>query len=350
MISIEVKASRSYQVHIGNGLLLQLGQRTKELTKAQKTVLVSDTNVYPLYGKTAENSLKAAGFQVLSFVFSAGEESKNADTYLQLLNFLAENQVTRADCLVALGGGVVGDLTGFTAATYLRGVAYIQVPTTVLAAVDSSVGGKTAIDLPVGKNLVGAFYQPKMVLCDPDTLNTLPTDVFRDGCAEVIKYGVLYDPALLDHLLERGIDFLREQVIARCVELKRDVVMEDEFDTGARMKLNLGHTIGHGVEAKSNYTISHGKAVAIGLCVVARAAAAYGYCTEAVRDKIISAVKKFALPSETVFDAHSLFSGALSDKKRSGSHVDLIIPFDIGDCRVMPLELTQIQSFIQAGL
>ena len=350
MISIEVKASRSYQVHIGNGLLLQLGQRTKELTKAQKTVLVSDTNVYPLYGKIAENSLEAAGFQVLSFVFSAGEESKNADTYLQLLNFLAENQVTRADCLVALGGGVVGDLTGFTAATYLRGVAYIQVPTTVLAAVDSSVGGKTAIDLPVGKNLVGAFYQPKMVLCDPDTLNTLPTDVFRDGCAEVIKYGVLYDRALLDHLLEHGIDFLREQVIARCVELKRDVVMEDEFDTGARMKLNLGHTIGHGVEAKSNYTVSHGKAVAIGLCVVARAAAAYGYCTEAVRDKIISAVKKFSLPTKTVFDAHSLFFGALSDKKRSGSHVDLIIPFDIGDCRVMPLELTQIQSFIQAGL
>ena len=350
MISIEVKASRSYQVHIGNGLLLQLGPRTKELTNAQKVILVSDSNVYPLYGKTAENSLEAAGFQVLSFVFSAGEESKNADTYLQLLNFLAENQVTRADCLVALGGGVVGDLTGFTAATYLRGVAYIQVPTTVLAAVDSSVGGKTAIDLPVGKNLVGAFYQPKMVLCDPDTLNTLPTDVFRDGCAEVIKYGVLYDPALLDHLLEHGIDFLREQVIARCVELKRDVVMEDEFDTGARMKLNLGHTIGHGVEAKSNYTVSHGKAVAIGLCVVARAAAAYGYCTEAVRDKIISAVKKFALPTVTVFDAHSLFSSALSDKKRSGSHVDLIIPFDIGDCRVMPLELTQIQSFIQAGL
>ena len=189
-----------------------------------------------------------------------------------------------------------------------------------------------------------------MVLCDPDTLNTLPTDVFRDGCAEVIKYGVLYDPALLDHLLEHGIDFLREQVIARCVELKRDVVMEDEFDTGARMKLNLGHTIGHGVETKSNYTVSHGKAVAIGLCVVARAAAAYGYCTEAVRDKIISAVKKFSLPTKTVFDAHSLFSGALSDKKRSGSHVDLIIPFDIGDCRVMPLELTQIQSFIQAGL
>lgn len=350
MISIEVKASRSYQVHIGSGLLLQLGQRIKELSKAQKVALVSDSNVYPRYGEAAESSLKAAGFQVLSFVFPAGEESKNADTYLQLLNFLAENQVTRADCLVALGGGVVGDLTGFTAATYLRGVAYVQVPTTVLAAVDSSVGGKTAIDLPVGKNLVGAFYQPKMVLCDTSTLNTLPEDVFRDGCAEVIKYGVLYDPKLFEHLLQHGISFQREQVIARCVELKRDVVMEDEFDTGARMKLNLGHTIGHGVEAKSNFTVSHGKAVAIGMCVVARAAAACGYCSEAVRDRIVSAVKKFELPTETVYDTQALFTGALSDKKRSGSHVDLIVPFEIGDCRITPLELTQIHSFIQAGL
>ena len=350
MISIEVKASRSYQVHIGSGLLLRLGQQIKELSKAQKVALVSDSNVYPLYGEAAESSLKAAGFQVLSFVFPAGEESKNADTYLQLLNFLAENQVTRADCLVALGGGVVGDLTGFTAATYLRGVAYVQVPTTVLAAVDSSVGGKTAIDLPAGKNLVGAFYQPKMVLCDTDTLNTLPEDVFRDGCAEVIKYGVLYDPKLFAHLLQHGTGFLREQVIARCVELKRDVVMEDEFDTGARMKLNLGHTIGHGVEAKSNFTVSHGKAVAIGMCVVARAAAACGYCSEAVRDRIIAAVKKFGLPTQTVYDAQALFCSALSDKKRSGSHVDLIVPFDIGDCRITPMELTQLQSFIQAGL
>lgn len=350
MITIEVNASKSYQVHIGSGLLSQLGQRIKSLSKAQKVTIVSDTNVFPLYGETAANSLQSAGFQVLSFVFPAGEESKNAETYLQLLNFLAEKQVTRADCLIALGGGVVGDLTGFTAATYLRGVDYVQVPTTVLAAVDSSVGGKTAIDLPVGKNLVGAFYQPKMVLCDTDTLNTLPEDIFRDGCAEVIKYGVLYDPKLFDHLLQHGICFQREQVIARCVTLKRDVVLEDEFDTGARMKLNLGHTIGHGVEAKSNFTVSHGKAVAIGMCVVAKAAAACGYCTEAVRDLIISAVKRFDLPTCTEYDAQALFTGALSDKKRSGSHVDLIIPFAIGDCRITPLELTQIQSFIQAGL
>lgn len=350
MISIEVKASKAYQVHIGSGLLSQLGQRLSELTKAQIAAIVSDSNVYPLYGEIAVKSLEEAGFQVLTFVFPAGEESKSADTYLKLLNFLAENKVTRADCLVALGGGVVGDLTGFTAATYLRGIAYVQVPTTLLAAVDSSVGGKTAIDLPAGKNLVGAFCQPKMVLCDIDTLNSLPQEIFRDGCAEVIKYGILYDPKLFEHLSRHGIGFHRETVIARCVELKRDVVMEDEFDTGARMKLNLGHTIGHGIEAKSYFAVSHGKAVAIGTCIVARAAAALGYCSDTVLQRIVSVVEHFGLPSSTDYGAEALFTAALSDKKRSGNRVDLIVPYDIGDCRITPMELTQIQSFIQAGL
>ena len=350
MICIEVNASKAYQVHIGSGLLPQLGDQLRKVCKARKAVIVSDSNVFPLYGETASKSLENAVFQSLSFVFPAGEESKNAAIYLELLNFLAESQVTRSDCLVALGGGVVGDLTGFTAATYLRGVAYVQVPTTLLAAVDSSVGGKTAIDLPAGKNLVGAFCQPKMVLCDVDTLNTLPDDIFRDGCAEVIKYGVLYDPKLFQDLTEQGIEFSREAVIARCVELKRDVVMEDEFDTGPRMKLNLGHTIGHGIEAQSNFTVSHGKAVAIGMCIVARAAAAAGHCSHEVRDRIVDTVKRFGLPTVTDYDAQALFHSALSDKKRSGSHVDLIIPFEIGDCRITPMEITQIQSFIGAGL
>lgn len=350
MISIEVKASRSYQVHIGSGLLRELGQRIKSLIKAQTVALVSDSNVYPLYGEEAVKSLEAVGFEVHSFVFPAGEESKNADTYLQLLNFLAEHRLTRSDCLVALGGGVVGDLTGFTAATYLRGIAFVQVPTTLLAAVDSSVGGKTAIDLPIGKNLVGAFCQPHMVLCDTDTLNTLPEDYFRDGCAEVIKYGILYDAGLFEYLAQHGTAFHRETVIARCVELKRDVVMEDEFDTGARMKLNLGHTIGHGVEVQSNFSISHGKAVAIGMCMIAKAAAAAGYCTEDLQRRILRTVAHFGLPTEAPYDAQALFTAALSDKKRSGNRVSLIVPFDVGDCRILPMELTEIQSFIQAGL
>jgi len=350
MICIDVKASRSYPVLIGSGLLAQLGDQMRQRCKAQKAAIVSDSNVFPLYGEVAQKSLQEAGFQVLSFVFPAGEESKNADTYLQLLNFLAENQLTRGDCLVALGGGVVGDLTGFTAATYLRGIAYFQVPTTLLAAVDSSVGGKTAIDLPVGKNLVGAFCQPRMVLCDIDSLNTLPQDIFRDGCAEVLKYGILYDEQLWEHLAQHGFQFHREQVIARCVELKRNVVMEDEFDTGARMKLNLGHTIGHGVEAQSSFTVSHGKAVAIGMCIVARAAAAQGRCSQETCNRILNVVADFGLPVNTNYSAEALFTSALSDKKRNADHVDLIIPEKIGCCLIVPTPIGELKSFIEAGL
>jgi 3-dehydroquinate synthase len=347
---IEVKASKSYQVHIGSGILPTLGDRIKEVCSASKACIVSDSNVFPLHGAFAIESLKSAGFDVIHFIIPAGEESKNGSVYLELLNFLAENLLTRSDCLIALGGGVVGDLTGFAAATYLRSVAYIQVPTTLLAMVDSSVGGKTAIDLPAGKNLCGAFCQPKLVLCDIDTLNTLPEDIFRDGCAEVIKYGVLYDPALFAHLTDEGLSFRREEVIARCVELKRDVVMEDEFDTGARMKLNLGHTIGHGVEAQSHFGISHGKAVAIGMAIVARAAAKNGICSDDTAVQIISTIQAYGLPTETEYDSQSLYSSALSDKKRAGSTVSLIVPAAIGDCRIVPTPVSELKSFIEAGL
>ena len=344
MISIPVTASGNYQVHIGKGLLRSLPDFLPDVTKANRFCIVSDDIVWPLYGGRVLASLADAGYRVIPFVFSAGEASKNAATYLELLNFLAENKLTRSDALIALGGGVVGDLTGFTAATYLRGIDYIQIPTTLLAAVDSSVGGKTAIDLPSGKNLVGAFYQPKLVLCDTDTLNTLPEDVFRDGCAEVIKYGVLYDAELFAHLEESGLSFDREAVIARCVELKRDVVAEDEFDRGERQKLNLGHTIGHGVEAHSHFSISHGKAVAIGMAIVSRAS----NCSDSGR--IISCLTQFGLPVHTDFSAQQLYLSALSDKKRSGGTVNLIIPVEIGNCIIQPTSVDKIESFIQAGL
>ncbi|MBQ7344436.1 MAG: 3-dehydroquinate synthase [Oscillospiraceae bacterium] len=350
MKEVQVRASRTYNVLIGSGLLPTLGQEVKKVCKATKAAIVSDTNVFPLHGKAAIESLQKAGFDVIHFVIKAGEESKNGSVYLELLNFLAENQLTRSDCLVALGGGVVGDLTGFAAATFLRGIPYIQVPTTLLAAVDSSVGGKTAIDLPAGKNLCGAFCQPRLVLCDLDTLDTLPQDIFRDGCAEVIKYGILYDPALFDHLAQNGLSFHREDVIARCMELKRDVVMEDEFDTGARMKLNLGHTIGHGVEAQSHFGISHGKAVAIGMAIVARAAASRDICTPDTRDQIIETITRFGLPIQTDYNADLLYHSALSDKKRSGGTVNLIVPTSIGNCEIRPMPVEEIKSFIEEGL
>jgi 3-dehydroquinate synthase len=246
--------------------------------------------------------------------------------------------------IVALGGGVVGDLAGFAAATYLRGIRFIQVPTTLLAAVDSSVGGKTAIDLSAGKNLAGAFYQPSLVLCDTDTLNTLPEDIFRDGCAEVIKYGILYDEPFFSYLENAGLGFDREAVIARCVELKRDVVAKDEFDTGERMKLNLGHTIGHGVEARSNFALSHGKSVAIGMAIVARAS----HCPDTQR--ILQCLEKFGLPTTTDYPPEDIYTYTLSDKKRSGGTVKLILPRSIGCCEIVPTPVDNILSFIKAGL
>ena len=344
MKTVTVRASKQYDIHIGSGLLADLGDMAAALGKVAKVCIVSDSNVWPLYGKIALGNLTRAGLDVVNFVFPAGEASKNGCTYLELMNFLAESQLTRTDLIVALGGGVVGDLAGFAAATYLRGIRFIQVPTTLLAAVDSSVGGKTAIDLPAGKNLCGAFCQPSLVLCDIDTLNTLPEDIFRDGCAEVIKYGILYDEPLFSTLEADGIQFDREAVIARCVELKRNVVMEDEFDTGSRMKLNLGHTIGHGVEAASNFAVSHGKAVAIGTAIISRASG----CPDC--NRILKLLEQFGLPTNTEFSAEMLYSSALSDKKRSGNSVNLIIPRSIGHCEIIATPIDRIHSFIEAGL
>ena len=344
MKTVTVRASKSYDILIGSGLLSTLGGEVKKLGKISKVCIVSETTVWPLYGTAAKTSLESSGFEVTSFVFPAGEESKNGFVFLELLNHLAENKLTRSDLIIALGGGVVGDLAGFAAASYLRGIRFVQVPTTLLAAVDSSVGGKTAIDLPAGKNLAGAFWQPSLVICDTDTLNTLSEDVFRDGCAEVIKYGILYDPELFSHLEEKGLAFDRESVITRCVELKRDVVMEDEFDTGARMKLNLGHTIGHGVEAKSHFQLSHGKAVAIGTAIVSRASG----CVDHTR--ILSVLEAFGLPTRTGYTAEDLYTYTLSDKKRSGGTVNLIIPRTIGHCDIVPTPVEELKTFIEAGL
>lgn len=341
---VTVNSSKTYDIKIGTGLLGSIGEEVKKLGKVQRVCIISESTVYPLYGQLIRRGLEAAGFSVVTFQFSAGEAQKNSSTYLDAVNFMAENKLTRTDLIVALGGGVVGDLAGFAAATYLRGIRFVQVPTTLLAAVDSSVGGKTAIDLPAGKNLLGAFWQPSLVLCDLDTLASLPEEIFRDGCAEVIKYGVLYDPELFSWLESSGLDFDRETIIARCVEWKRDVVAEDEFDTGARMKLNLGHTIGHGVEARSNFALSHGKAVAIGMAIVSRAS----NCPDS--DRIVALLTKFGLPITTDYPVEDIYNYTLSDKKRTGGTVNLILPRAIGQCEIVPTPVEELKSFIQAGL
>ena len=344
MKTVTVTASKTYNIHIGSHLLPAVGGYAAALRKAEKVFILSDSNVFPLYGKTVTESLENAGFEVHSHVIPAGEESKNGQEFLTVLNLLASHKLTRSDLIVALGGGVVGDLAGFCAACYLRGIRFIQIPTSLLAMVDSSVGGKTAIDLNAGKNLCGAFWQPSLVLCDTECLNTLPEDIFRDGCAEVIKYGILYDEALFATLEKDGEGFDRETVIARCVELKRNVVMDDEFDTGARMKLNLGHTLGHGVEARSHFALSHGKAVAIGTAMVSRAS----HCQDT--DRILACLNKFGLPTATDYPAEDIYEFTLSDKKRSGGTVNLILPRSIGHCDIVPTPVEALLPFIKEGM
>lgn len=348
---LDVPASTPYQVEIGSGALSFLGERAKALCpKAVRAVVVSDDIVFPLHGEIAVSSLRAAGLEASVQVIPHGEASKTADTLIALLNRLTEARLTRSDLLIALGGGMVGDLTGFAAAVYMRGIAYIQCPTTLLSAVDSSVGGKTAVDLPAGKNLMGAFWQPRAVLCDADAIATLPEDIFADGCAEIAKTAILFDPELFDILARDGRTFDREFVIARCVGHKRDIVAEDEFDTGRRGLLNLGHTLGHAVEASSDFTLSHGKSVAIGTATVCRAAARYGLCGPDVPERVEALLSQFGLPIRTDMPIDRLMPVMLSDKKRSGAKVTVIVPESIGHCSQRPMDAHELRNFMEAGL
>ncbi len=348
MSTVHISASRGYDVEIGAGILDTLGVRAADRIKGRKVCLVADDTVAGLYGEKAKASLEAAGFSVCTYVFPHGEASKCGETFLSLLNVLAQNHLTRADGLVALGGGVTGDLTGFAAACYLRGVPYIQVPTSLLAMVDSSVGGKTAIDLPSGKNLCGAFYQPVHVLCDTELLKTLPEQTFTDGCAEVIKYGILGSRELFDRL-KHGIKEQLEAIITACVDRKRAVVEEDEFDTGRRQLLNLGHTLGHAIEAGSDFRLSHGQSVAIGMAMMARASANLGFCTAETRDEILALLEQYGLPTDTHQDSASVYETALGDKKRQSDSLTLIVPRQIGRCDLHKIPVEELPRWIEAG-
>lgn len=350
MKTIHIDASRSYDVMVGSGLLAKAGETIRAYCPGGMCAIVTDDTVDALYSAALEESLHAAGMKTVKYVFFHGEQGKNAQNYVELLELLAENQLTRADAIVALGGGVPGDLAGFAAATYLRGIAFVQIPTTLLAAVDSSVGGKTAIDLNAGKNLAGAFYQPHAVLCDVDTLNTLPDAQFRAGCAEVIKYAVLQDEALFNDLMISGTAFPRESVIARCVAHKRDIVAADEFDRGCRQLLNLGHTVGHAIEALSDFEICHGEAVAMGMGVIARAAAANGLCSPDCARAVEDILARFDLSVNSPFDAEALQEVMLSDKKRRGDRITLVVPRGIGQCTLHTIAASELTDFVKAGI
>lgn len=350
MKCIQIQASRRYPVFIEAGLLDRSGALLRERSGAETACIVSGELVDALYGDRLEASLNAAGFRVLRFRHPSGEQYKNLETYAALLDFLAREGLGRSDLLISLGGGVTGDLTGFAAATYQRGLDYVQIPCSLLAMVDSSVGGKTAVDLAAGKNLAGCFWQPLAVLCDPSLLETLPAEELRCGAAEVVKYAVLGDESLFEKLERDGIAAAcAEETIARCVRIKRDLVEEDEFDRGSRRLLNLGHSFGHALELYSGYSLRHGQAVSIGLAMAARAAAARGVCPPETAERIAALLTLLGLPTETDYSADRLLEALLRDKKRRGETLSLILPETLGRCRIEPVPFSELEDWLRAG-
>lgn len=327
---------REYDILIERGLLSQAGKRVRAvLPRAQKLAVVTDTNVGPLYYNRVKASLEGAGFQVGLFVLPAGEKSKNPLHLAELWEYLMGFGLTRADAVAALGGGVVGDLAGFAAATILRGVAFVQIPTTLLSQVDSSVGGKVAVDLNHGKNLAGAFHQPRLVLMDPDTLDTLSLPQFMDGMAEVLKYGCIRDRDFFDFLAARpsreALTAEIEHILYTCCDCKRQVVTEDELDTGPRMVLNFGHTLGHAYELAGHYTEwTHGEAVAAGMCAAAKLGVKLGATPAEVPGQIEAACAALGLPTAISCTAEDYAAAIGLDKKSAGADITLILLDKIG--------------------
>ena len=351
--TLRVDTSRPYDIRIGFGLLDRVGELCREtLPRAQKLAVVTDSNVQPLYLERVTNSLKQAGFQVLSLTVPAGEGAKCAEQLVMLWEKLMEFGMTRTDVVAALGGGVVGDLAGFAAATLLRGVDYVQIPTTLLAQVDSSVGGKVAIDLHAGKNLAGAFWQPSLVLIDPDCLSTLSDRTFSDGMAEVIKYGCIRDRAFFD-LLDRcggraGVIEHIEEVIYTCCDIKRKVVLADERDTGERMVLNFGHTIGHAFELAGNYeTWTHGQGVAAGMNWAAQIGVGLGVTPDIV-EPIQTILEKYDLPIDIPCPWDTLTKAVLRDKKNLGGKINLIVLESLGHAIPYPVTFDQLLEQLEA--
>ncbi len=347
MEKITVKASGTYDVFVDRGLLKECGRYVKSVSDANKIGLITDDNVDSLYGKTVAKSLESAGFEVCKFVFPHGEQSKCTDTLVKIWNFLCENNFSRSDCLAALGGGVTGDITGFAAATYLRGIDFVQLPTTLLAQVDSSVGGKTAVDLAGGKNLVGAFKQPKLVLCDIDALDTLSDEFFRDGMGEVVKHGMIKSEKFFKFLEGYTTDTLRKDKAALCemvainIDIKRSTVEADEFDRGERMKLNFGHTLGHAIEQHYNYTgITHGMAVSAGMKLITAVAEKHGLAEAGTLERLRGCLVKYGLDITAGVSPDELGAACLNDKKRFGDTINIVICPDVGVSliRKMPVE------------
>lgn len=345
MISIPVNASKPYRVHIEEGLLQNAGEVLRQAAPGGRVALVTDETVLPLYGSAVQEICMRHSLQCAVFTLPCGEAAKTAEQYLRLLHFLAEQGFTRSDAVAALGGGSVCDIAGFAAATFLRGMGLVMLPTTLLAAVDASVGGKNGIDLPCAKNSVGTVYQPDVVLCDPAFFDTLDSALLRDGCAEMIKCAMLGADGLWQRL-QNGSLSPDAQSIAACIDLKCSLVEQDEHDHGLRRLLNLGHTLGHAAEVLSGYGISHGTAVAMGMLRMTRIACSLGLCAEVDAAALAQMLQRYDLFYELPFTAEELFAVTEHDKKRSGSEIALVFPHAVGDCRIHRVSMESWHSLL----
>lgn len=346
MKTLRVNAGKGYDILIDKGIIKNSGEYIRNLSNAKKICLISDSNVYPIYGETVQASLNSSGYSTYTYVFEAGEASKTTSTVISMVEFMAENELTRGDLVVALGGGVTGDMAGFAAAVYLRGIDFVQIPTSLLAQVDSSVGGKTAVDLPRGKNLCGAFHQPILVLIDTDTLDTLPPHYFSDGLAEAIKMGCIKSESLFYKIENGNVHSIIDEIIYECDMLKAGVVERDEKEHGERALLNFGHTAGHAIEKLHNFTtISHGEAVGIGMVLISKAGEQNGITKPGTAERIEKVLIKNNLMTEDSHALPDIISAMNADKKRTGDSINFTLIRAIGDSYNQKIKYEDIPKF-----
>ena len=347
METIEVNTSRKYNVQLGQGLISILPQLVEPFCTGRKIGIITDDTVDALYANNVVEALTVCNYSVYKYVIPHGEESKNVSTLSGILEYFASFHFTRKDIFISIGGGVVGDITGLAAALYMRGIQFIQVPTTLLSMVDASVGGKTAVDLQAGKNLIGAFWQPSMVIADTQIITNLPEDIFAEGMAEVIKSDLIADAGIVKMIQQGTVKEHIDQMVASCIKMKRDVVEQDEYETkGLRKVLNMGHTVAHAIEKLSNFTVSHGIAVATGLVWEAKIACYLRLCKETFVSEIKEAVDAYQLYYEVPFTVDAMVEAMKSDKKNEDRRIDFVFPITYGKWEERKLETNELKEII----
>lgn len=341
-MKIRMDLKNAYDIEIGSKIIEKLNLFLKENYKNSKILIISDDLVYKIHKEKLIKELD--GFSYKEFIIKNGESSKSTENLIKILEFAAQNQYRRSDLIIAFGGGVVGDISGLVASLYLRGIDYISIPTTFLSAIDSSVGGKTAVNLKAGKNLCGTFYQPKKVFIDTDFLKTLSDYYFNDGLAEAIKYGMIRDKSIFDEISKENVSKTYENlpsIIKKCLDIKKDVVKDDEKDFGIRQILNYGHTFAHAIEKNSNFEISHGHAVALGMKIMVK------NFYESFYYDFIKVLKKYNLDKEIDFDTEKILKVCMVDKKSRNDKINIIVVRNLGTCEILNIDLKDLRKIYE---